>query len=118
MPGHPHTRECQVPKDPGPQIFLLNGKAGGVSITLDAADELHELDEMYPPEANTQLFGRIFRRGRVHQVYFYLYRSVGTIDEKIGEKVEAGVLKQAKLMDGRRGLTEMRELVKYERPGD
>lgn len=102
----------------GPQVFLLNGKAGGVSITLDAADELHELDEMYPPEANTQLFGRIFRRGRVHKVYYYLYRSVGTIDEKIGSKVEAGLAQQSIVMDGRRGLTDMRKLAQYTPPED
>jgi SNF2 family DNA or RNA helicase len=101
---------------PGYNIFLLNSQAGGVSITLDAADELHELDEMFPPEANEQLFGRIFRRGRVHEVFFYLYRSEGTIDEVNGEKIMAGQQKQARLMDGRRGLEYVRQLAKYNPP--
>jgi SNF2 family DNA or RNA helicase len=95
------------------RIFLLNSQAGGVSITLDAADELHELDEMFPPEANEQLFGRIFRRGRVHEVFFYLYRSLGTIDEQIGYKVADGQQKQARLLDGRRGLEYARTIAKY-----
>jgi SNF2 family DNA or RNA helicase len=97
----------------GHRIFLLNGQAGGVSITLDAADEMHCLDEMYPPEANTQLYGRIFRRGRVHQVFFYLYRSMGTIDERIGVNVGFGAEQQARLLDGRRGKAYVRELAQY-----
>lgn len=95
------------------RVFLLNSQAGGVSITLDAADEVHELDEMFPPEANEQLFGRIFRRGRVHEVFFYLYRSMGTIDEQVGYKVANGQQKQARLLDGRRGKDFARELAEY-----
>lgn len=94
------------------RIFLLNSQAGGVSITLDAADELHALDEM-DADSMTQLFGRIFRRGRVHEVFFYLYRAMGTIDEEIGYKVAGTLEKQARLLDGRRGLEYARELAKY-----
>lgn len=97
----------------GPRIFLLNSQAGGVSITLDAADELHALDEMYPPEANEQLYGRIFRRGRVHEVFYYLYRSMGTIDTTISANVEAGRLDQGKLLDGRRGKEYARTIATY-----
>lgn len=100
--------------DPRYTVFLLNSQAGGVSITLDAAEEMHQLDEMYPPEANTQLYGRIFRRGRVHQVFFYLYRSIGTIDEQIGYKVGEGAAKQLRVLDGRRGLEYVRTLAQYE----
>lgn len=102
----------------GPQLFLLNGRAGGVSITLDAADEMHQLDEMYPPEANQQLHWRIFRRGRVHEVIYYFYRSEGTIDEKIGFNVDEGTQKQLRVLDGRRGLVYARELVRYQPPED
>jgi SNF2 family DNA or RNA helicase len=97
----------------GPSIFLLNGQAGGVSITLDAAEELHALDEMYPPEANTQLYGRIFRRGRAHEVFYYLYRSIGTIDEAIAASVAAGDEAQRRLLDGRRGKDYVRKLAQY-----
>lgn len=96
-----------------PRLFLLNSSAGGVSITLDAADEMHQLDRMYPPEANTQLYGRIFRRGRVHEVRFYLYETMGTIDEQITEKTEAGHAEQLRTLDGRRGRDYVRELAQY-----
>ena len=100
----------------GPQVFILNGKAGGVSITLDAADEMHVLDQMYPPEANEQLFWRIFRRGHIHEVFYYLYESEGTIDEKVSVTVAAGTQQQLRVLDGRRGLEVVRTLAKYEPP--
>lgn len=109
--GRLHGTRC--PRRRGPNVFLLNSQAGGVSITLDAAEEMHQLDRMYPPEANTQLWGRIFRRGRVHEVLFYLYESMGTIDENITDKVEEGLAQQLHVLDGRRGLQTVRELALY-----
>lgn len=100
----------------GPQVFILNGKAGGVSITLDAADEMHVLDQMYPPEANEQLFWRIFRRGHIHQVFYYLYESEGTIDEQVSVHVAGGTEQQLRVLDGRRGLEVVRQLAKYQPP--
>jgi SNF2 family DNA or RNA helicase len=108
-----HRQGCpEVPL--GPQVFLMNAKAGGVSITLDAADEMHQLDEMYPPESNEQLHWRIFRRSRVHQVFYYMYRAEGTIDEKIGFNVAEGTKAQLKVLDGRRGIDVVRRLAKYQ----
>jgi SNF2 family DNA or RNA helicase len=106
-------RAFQDPAINRQRVFLLNSQAGGVSITLDAADEMHQLDRMYPPEANTQLYGRIFRRGRVHEVFYYLYESMGTIDEQITAKTEAGHEAQLKVLDGRRGLEYVRTLATY-----
>lgn len=97
----------------GPQVFLINAKAGGVSITLDAADEMHVLDLMYPPEANEQLFWRTFRRGRVHQVFYYIYESEGTIDEQVGLNVAEGTAAQLRVLDGRRGIETVRKLAAY-----
>lgn len=111
--GRKHGRRCL---DDRANIFLINSQAGGVSITLDAADEMHQLDRMFPPEANTQLYGRIFRRGRVHQVIYYLYEAEGTIDEKISADTEAGHAEQMRLLDGRRGLEYVRTLAQYEPP--
>lgn len=108
--GKPHGAKCLANQ---PRVFLLNSRAGGVSITLDAADDMHILDEMYPPEANEQLMWRIFRRGRVHEVFYYLYRSEGTVDEVIGQNNENNRLVQELLMDGRRGLAGLRKLLKY-----
>lgn len=102
----------------GHRIFLLNAKAGGVSVTLDAADEVHCLDELYNPEDQEQLEDRAHRASRNHQVTIYHYRSEGTIDEAISENVEGKRQAQHDIMDGRRGLEYARELIKYRRPTD
>lgn len=109
-----HERQCDMVKATAHRFFLLNSQAGGVSITLDAAEEMHQLDRMYPPEANTQLYGRNFRRSRVHEVFYYMYETMGTIDEQITAKTEAGHEEQLRLLDGRRGLEYVRTLAKYE----
>jgi SNF2 family DNA or RNA helicase len=113
--GKVHGTVCLVKR---PRLFLLNSQAGGVSITLDAAEELHQLDRMYPPEANTQLYGRIFRRGRAHQVFLYLYEAMGTIDEEITANTEEGHEEQMKVLDGRRGKEYVRELAQYRPEGE
>lgn len=112
-----HEKQCSEVSTAGPRVFMLNSKAGGVSITLDAADEMHQLDEMYPPEANEQLYWRIFRRGRVHQVFYFIYRGEGTVDEKIGFNIAEGTASQLAVLDGRRGLDYARTLGRYEKPG-
>lgn len=107
-------QDFQAPE--GPLLFLLNSKAGGVSVTLDAADEVHFLDEMWDPGDNTQLEDRIHRRSRGKDrdaARIYLYRTEGTIDTNIGEDVEARREAQHAVLDGRRGMAYVREVVKY-----
>ncbi len=108
--GKPHGERCRYRL--GPSLFLLNAQAGGVSITLDAADAMIVLDE---PDSvtGTQLYGRIFRRGRAHEVTYYILRTMGTIDEQVGENVEAKHTEQLKVLDGRRGLEYARTIAKY-----
>lgn len=100
----------------GPRVFVLNAKAGGVSVTLDAADEVHMLDEMWDPGDNEQLEDRVHRASRNHQVTIYQYRSEGTIDQEIAEDVEHKRFEQFKVLDGRRGMAYLREMTKYTPP--
>lgn len=102
--------------DGGHRVFLLNSKAGGVSVTLDAADELHALDELWDPGDNEQLEDRVHRASRNHQVTIYRYLSEGTIDEQIARDVEDKRRAQFKTLDGRRGREYVRDLVKYRKP--
>jgi SNF2 family DNA or RNA helicase len=68
----------------GPRVLLMNTKAGGVSITLDAhCDELVIVDETWNPDDQIQLEDRIHRVSRIHQVMIYQLISAGTIDEYI-----------------------------------
>jgi SNF2 family DNA or RNA helicase len=69
------------------QVVVLTLKAGGVSITLDAADHVHVIDEDYNPDVQTQFEDRAHRMSRIHQVTVYYYRTRGTIEEEINEIV-------------------------------
>lgn len=104
--------------DGGHRVFLLNAKAGGVSVTLDAADEVHCLDELWNPEDQEQLEDRAHRASRMHQVTIYHYRSEGTIDENIAHDVEDKRQAQHAVLDGRRGIEYARALIKYRKPAD
>lgn len=100
-------------KPGGPQVFILNSKAGGVSITLDAADEVHCLDELDNPEDNEQLEDRAHRASRIHQVTIFYYRTEGTYDVNVAASVENKRLAQFEVLDGRRGIQDVRSWIKY-----
>lgn len=102
----------QFQAEGGPRLFIMNGRAGGFSITLDAADFLFQLDEMFPPEANEQLHRRIFRRSRVHEARVVYFRSEDSIDVNIAGDVAATLAEQLKVLDARRGLSVTRELMR------
>jgi len=87
------------------KVFLLNTKAGGVSLTLDQADDVIICDETFIPDDQLQVEDRAHRLSRTdHNVTIWYLRSLGTIEESIGattterEKVCRG------LIDGTRGV--------------
>lgn len=89
----------------GPRVFLINTAAGGVSITLDAADELWVLDETWVPDEQEQLEDRIHRTGNVnHQVTISYFVTAGTIEERIAEVTATRDATQKEHLDGRRGV--------------
>lgn len=65
------------------RVMVIVTTAGGVSLTLDAADDVHLIDEMWSPDDDEQAEDRAHRVSRIHQVTVYTYRTVGTIDEEI-----------------------------------
>jgi SNF2 family DNA or RNA helicase len=105
-------RQFQAPG--GPRVFLLNTFAGGVSLTLDAADDMIILDETWVPDDQEQVEDRIHRisrkEGRAPATYWYP-RSRGTIDEMIAANNLTKDLLQKKLLDGRRGVTFAKQIL-------
>jgi SNF2 family DNA or RNA helicase len=86
---------------------VLTLKAGGVSITLDAADHVHVIDEDFNPDVQTQFEDRAHRMSRIHQVTCYYYRTRGTIEEEINEVVFNKQMTNEQLLDKvRQSLTE------------
>ena len=100
----------------GPQVFVLNAKAGGISVTLDAGDDVHQLDRLDNPEDEQQLYDRVHRASRVHQVTIYRYESVGTIDTNVADAVGDKEEEQFEVLDGRRGLEFLRKCITYQPP--
>ena len=89
------------------QVLFLNTKAGGVGITLDAADDMVFLDQTHRPDDQEQAEERINNRRPEEKVatrrYWYL-RSIGTVDEGIA-RVNASLDEgQKDLLDKRRGV--------------
>jgi Zierdtviridae DNA helicase len=95
----------------GPRLFLLNTQAGGVSVTLDAADELVLLDEPWIPDDAEQVEDRIHRISRLHNVIIYYVRSLGTIEEQIAYVAARRENIQKQLLDGARGVAFARRLI-------
>lgn len=93
-------------------VMLLNTKAGGESITLDAcADDIVFLDETFIPDDQEQVENRIHRMSRIHQVNVWYLRSLGSIDEEICRITGAreGAVKAR--LDGSRGVEVFRKLM-------
>lgn len=65
------------------QVLVIVTTAGGTSLTLDAADDVHLIDEMWDPGEDEQAEDRAHRVSRIHQVTVFTYRTLESIDEDI-----------------------------------
>lgn len=109
------TRTCNMTAWQGTcveRVMLVNVKAGGVSINLDAADEMHMMDEDPDPGVNEQMEDRIHRASRNHKVVIYYYRTEGTVDYLAANSVEYRRKLQHAVLDGRRGVEDLRAMIK------
>ena len=95
----------------GPRVFLLNTQAGGVSLTLDAADDLVFLDETWIPDDQEQVEDRIHRVSRMHQVTIHYLRTLGTVEENIALTTGSRERITKMLIDGQRGVSFARKLL-------
>lgn len=95
----------------GPRVFLLNTAAGGVSLTLDMADDLVFLDETWIPDEQEQVEDRIHRVSRMHQVTIHYLRSLGTVEERIALTTSSRERLTKLLLDGERGIATAKKLL-------
>lgn len=87
------------------RVFLINTKAGGVSITLDSADDMVIMDETWVPDDQEQVEDRVHRASNVtHSVDVWYVRTEDTIEEGIAlinrDKAETNHI----VLDAQRGL--------------
>lgn len=95
----------------GHRVFLLNTMAGGVAVTLDAADDLFFIDETDVPDDQEQVEDRTHRTSKVHNVTIYYLKTRGTVDEHIARQNMSKDLIQKRLLDGKRGVEFARKLL-------
>jgi SNF2 family DNA or RNA helicase len=88
----------------GHGIFLLNTKAGGVSLTLDTADDVVICDSTYNPDDQEQVEDRAHRVSRMHNVTIWYLASRGTIDESIYRLTWERERATKGIIDGQRGV--------------
>lgn len=96
-----------------PRICLLGTAAGGVSLTLDAADDLVVNDEMHgDPDAQEQVEDRVHRTSRTdHQVTIYHLTTAGTLEETIRDSNWEADFIQKQILDARRGVQFARQVL-------
>jgi len=69
--------------DDGPPLFLCSLKAGGVGLTLTAADYVVLYDPWWNPAVERQAIDRTHRIGQHRAVTAYRLVTRGTVEEKI-----------------------------------
>jgi SNF2 family DNA or RNA helicase len=65
------------------QIFLISLKAGGVGLTLTAAEYVFILDPWWNPAVEQQAMSRAYRIGQTKPVFIYKLITRNSIEEKI-----------------------------------
>lgn len=92
-------------------VMLLNVKAGGTAITLDTADRMIFISETRIPDQQQQAEDRIHRVSNPRHCMYYYLRSLGTVD--VGTAIVNEEMKRDthRLMDGRRGIDYVRQVM-------
>lgn len=95
----------------GPQVMLLNVKAGGTAITLDTADHMVFLSETRIPDQQKQAEDRIHRISNPRNCFYWYLRSLDTVD--VGTSIVNQQMDQEtrRLLDERRGVEYTRNII-------
>lgn len=93
------------------RVLLLTTKAGGVSLTLDAADEMVILDHTWSIADQQQVEDRIHRLSRIHQVTIWNVLSRNTIEESIARMGLEREVSIHQIIDGERGLDFIKQVL-------
>jgi superfamily II DNA or RNA helicase len=75
------VQEFQAPE--GPEVMLISLKAGGVGITLTAADHIYIMDPWWNPAVEDQAADRAHRIGQENPVFIHRLVAKDTVEERI-----------------------------------
>lgn len=96
------------------RVFILSTKAGGVSLTLDAADDVVIWDETFIPDNQLQVEDRAHRVSRPdHQVSIWYLRTRGTIEEAIAATTGGRQGVMDLILDKSRGVEIRKQIKEY-----
>ncbi len=95
----------------GPQVMLLNVKAGGTAITLDTADRMIFVSETRIPDQQKQAEDRIHRVSNPRNVMYYYLRSLETVDVGTALVNQEMIAATHRLLDERRGVAYTRQVL-------
>jgi SNF2 family DNA or RNA helicase len=99
----------------GPQIMLLNVKAGGTAITIDSADRMIFISETRIPDQQLQAEDRIHRVSNPRNCLYYYLRSLGTVDIGTALVNQEAERDTRRLLDERRGVEYTRQVMELGR---
>lgn len=98
-------------KQEGEMVVLLNTKAGGVSLTLDLADDVVICDQTWIPDDQQQVEDRAHRISRNHNVTIWYLASIGTIDEDVAVTNAIREFSTRSVLDKQRGVEYVRQIL-------
>jgi SNF2 family DNA or RNA helicase len=101
----------QFQKEGGDLVVLLNTKSGGVSLTLDMADDVVVCDQTWIPDDQEQVEDRAHRVSRNHNVTVWNLASLGTIDEAVAVTNSAREDAIFSILDGQRGVAYVKAIL-------
>ncbi|MCM2277413.1 MAG: DEAD/DEAH box helicase [Oligoflexia bacterium] len=91
----------------GPPVMLLSLKAGGVGITLTAADHVYIMDPWWNPAAEDQAADRAHRIGQVNPVLIHRLVAQDTIEDRVLALQKSKLQLAAAALEGATGATEL-----------
>lgn len=92
-------------------VILLNTKSGGVSLTLDMADDVVVCDQTWIPDDQEQVEDRAHRVSRNHNVTVWNLASLGTIDEAVALTNAAREDAIFSILEGQRGVSYVKTIL-------
>lgn len=105
--------KTEFQKESGEMVILLNTKSGGVSLTLDMADDVVICDQTWVPDDQEQVEDRAHRVSRNHNVTIWNLASLGTIDEAIAVTNAQREDAIFSILEGQRGVAYVKSLLNH-----
>ena len=86
--------------DSGPPVLLISLKAGGVGLTLTAADHVYLVDPWWNPAVENQAADRAHRIGQEKPVMIYRLAARDTVEEKVLELQQRKLQLASSVLEG------------------